>query len=98
MRSSDRHGVCSISVMEAGLALLASFSSFPSSSCYPHRHERNPTLLCTWAHFGPLHPIGGSTKTHLQHKDDFSISPGPIAWAVVMAFTILISSTSSSLY
>jgi hypothetical protein len=34
--------------MEAGLALLSSFSSFPSSSCYPHPHQRNPTLLCTF--------------------------------------------------
>src|SRR5229473_1939563 len=98
MRSSDRYGVCRICMMEAGLALLSSFSSFPSSSYYPHRHQTNPTLLCTWAHFGPLHLIGGSTKTHLQHKDFFSTFPCHIAGALLMAFTLLISSTSSSHY
>jgi hypothetical protein len=34
-----------------GLALQSSFSSLPLISCYPHHHQRNPTLRYTWATF-----------------------------------------------
>ena len=44
MRCNDSSGVCRICVMEASLALQSSFSSLRTHSCYPHLHQRNPTL------------------------------------------------------
>src|ERR1700755_3521300 len=97
MRWSDSCGVCRVCAMEAGLALQSNFSSLPSRSCYPHIYPRNPTLCYTHPRFGPLHLTGASTKTRLEHKISFSISPCH-APGSLNTITPLISSTSSCYY